>query len=106
MIYRLIAITFLLLTLLISLTACGGGPVEPSSTEIKLAPKSALPDFVQDAPPQVQEAYQFAMANPEILKQMPCYCGCGAMGHQSNYQCYIKEVRADGSLEFDNHAFG
>ena len=105
MTYRFTATTILLLTLIIFLTACGG-TAETSSTEIKLAPQSALPDFAKDAPPQVQEAYQFAVANPEILQQMPCYCGCGAMGHQNNYQCYVKEVRADGALTFENHAFG
>ena len=105
MTYRFTATTILLLTLIIFLTACGG-TAETSSTEIKLAPQSALPDFAKDAPPQVQEAYQFAVANPEILQQMPCYCGCGAMGHQNNYQCYVKEVHPDGSLEFENHAFG
>ena len=105
MTYRFTTTTILLPTLIIFLTACGG-TAETSSTEIKLAPQSALPGFAKDAPPQVQEAYQFAVANPEILQQMPCYCGCGAMGHQNNYQCYVKEVRADGALEFENHAFG
>jgi hypothetical protein len=71
-----------------------------------MAPESALPDFVQDAPPQVKEAYRFAIANPDVLSYIPCYCGCGAVGHQSNRDCYVKEVRPDGSLEFDNHAFG
>jgi hypothetical protein len=100
-------ITFLLLVSTALLTACGGESAETSSSEIKLAPKSALPDFVQDAPPQVQEAYQFAIANPEILKQMPCYCGCGGVGHQNNLDCYIAEVAPDGSVaRFDNHAFG
>jgi hypothetical protein len=74
--------------------------------QLTLAPESALPDFVRDAAPQVQEAYRFAIANPEVLSKFPCYCGCGAMGHQNNLQCYIKEIRADGSIEFENHAFG
>jgi hypothetical protein len=84
--------------------ACGGEAAP--AVELTLAPESALPDFVSNAPPQVKEAYRFAIANPEILSDFPCYCGCGSMGHQNNLQCYIKEVRADGSLEFDNHAFG
>lgn len=53
---------------------------QAASVEITLAPESALPDFVQDAAPQVKEAYRFAIANPEVLRQFPCYCGCGAMG--------------------------
>jgi hypothetical protein len=85
------------------------GCTSPASTaeeELTLAPESALPDFVHDAPPQVREAYRFAIANPDVLEDFPCYCGCGAMGHMNNLDCYIKQVEPDGSIQFDNHAFG
>jgi len=91
----------ILLAVAVVVGACGS-----AEAELSLAPESELPDFVQDAPPQVKEAYRFAIANPDVLSAFPCYCGCGAMGHQNNLQCYIKEVRADGSIEFENHAFG
>jgi hypothetical protein len=99
------SLVLLLLTLSLVAGACTGatGATQP---ELALAPESALPDFARDAAPQVQEAYRFAIANPEVLSKFPCYCGCGAMGHQNNLQCYIKEIRADGSIEFENHAFG
>ena len=61
---------------------------------------------MQQAPRTVREAYQFAVANPEVLKQLPCYCGCGGMGHTSNYACYVAGEEADGSLKFDGHALG
>jgi hypothetical protein len=92
----------LLLVTIPGISACAG----PAGTAQEKLTESALPDFVQDAPPQVKEAYRFAIANPEVLSDFPCYCGCGAMGHQNNLQCYIKEVRSDGSIEFENHAFG
>jgi hypothetical protein len=85
-----------------ALSACGGS----GNAAYTLAPESALPQFVSDAPPQVKEAYRFAIANPEILEAFPCYCGCGNMGHQNNLDCYIKQVAADGTVEFENHAFG
>ena len=98
---RPFSILILLLLVTISgISACAG------QEKLTLAPESALPDFVQDAAPQVKEAYRFAIANPDVLSDFPCYCGCGAMGHQNNLQCYIKEVRSDGSVEFENHAFG
>ncbi len=65
-----------------------------------------MPDMVMEAPETVQEAFQFAVANPDVLSQIPCYCGCGAMGHKSNYDCYIAGKDADGKLTFDNHALG
>ena len=101
--------SLLFVVLLLSIIISGlGGCAAPdgAAQEVTLAPESALPDFVQDAPSQVKEAYRFAIASPDVLTYIPCYCGCGAMGHQSNRECYIKEVRSDGSLEIDNHAFG
>jgi hypothetical protein len=99
----LIALLLLLLTSVAS--ACGGSNGEKQQ-EWALAPESALPDFAQDAPPQVKEAYRFAIAHPDVLSAFPCYCGCGAMGHTNNLDCYVKEVHPDGSIEFENHAFG
>lgn len=71
-----------------------------------MADMSDMPSMIQESPVSVQEAYQFAVANPDVLTQLPCYCGCGATGHTSNYACYISEQNADGSLVFDNHAMG
>ena len=71
-----------------------------------MAPMSAMPAEVQDAPAVVQQAYQYAAANADILTQIPCYCGCGAVGHTSNYACYVAGNEADGGLRFDTHALG
>jgi hypothetical protein len=65
-----------------------------------LAPESVLPPNLRNAPPNVREAYRFAINNRELLRQIPCYCGCGDQ-HQSNAECYIREVRADGRIEYD-----
>ena len=96
----------ILLTLMVLIASACASSDGTGQAKLTLAPESALPDFVQDAPPQVKEAYRFAIANPEVLSAFPCYCGCGAVGHQNNLQCYIKEVHPDGSVEFENHAFG
>lgn len=99
------SLALLLLAATVVIGACGQATT-PSQGNLKLAPESALPDFVQEAAPPVKEAYRFAIANPDVLSVFPCYCGCSTMGHQNNRQCYIKEIRADGSMEFENHAFG
>jgi hypothetical protein len=91
---------YLLLALMIAgLAACGG------KEEVKLAPLSQMPPAVRQSPVTVQQAYQFAVANPEITQAIPCYCGCGAMGHTSSYSCYVQEVK-DGEVVFDSHALG
>jgi hypothetical protein len=65
-----------------------------------------MPMGVQSAPVAVQEAYRFNTANPGIMQDIPCYCGCGDIGHTSNYDCYISGVDASGTITFDNHALG
>jgi hypothetical protein len=71
-----------------------------------MAPLSDMPAEVQAAPAVVQQAYQFAAANPDVVQHLPCYCGCGAMGHTSNYACYVAGVGADGRPIYDSHALG
>ncbi|HLE92291.1 MAG TPA: PCYCGC motif-containing (lipo)protein, partial [Anaerolineales bacterium] len=69
-------------------------------------PMDQMPPEVQSAPVTVQEAYQFTAANPDVMKNIPCYCGCGDIGHTSNYDCYVSDVDARSNIEFDNHALG
>lgn len=71
-----------------------------------MASLEGLPADIQNAPRRVQEAYQFAVANPEAAKAIPCYCGCAALGHTSSYACYVKEVDAAGTITYDLHAIG
>ena len=71
-----------------------------------MMPLDQMPPQVQSAPVTVQEAYQFAAANPETVKAIPCYCGCGNIGHTSNYSCYVSSVDEKGSPAFDHHALG
>ena len=40
------------------------------------------------------------------MKNIPCYCGCGNVGHTSNYDCYVSAIDAAGNITFDNHALG
>jgi hypothetical protein len=82
--------------------SCGGSP----AVDLVMAPMSDMPSEVRSAPTTVQEGYQFAVANAEILEQIPCYCGCGAMGHTSNYSCYAEGTDASGETIFDGHALG
>lgn len=85
------------------MSACSAGSSQP---DLKLAPFSALPQKIQDAPVQVRKAYQFALANQDILKYIPCYCGCGTEGHTSVKDCFVQEVRADGTVIWDEMGFG
>jgi hypothetical protein len=102
--------TFLIVVVLVSsfglLTACGSNSSNGKVNSFKMGELDQMPTDVKESPSVVQEAYQFAVANPETLKQLPCYCGCGEIGHTSNYSCYVQEVKTDGIIMFDSHALG
>ena len=93
------------LLILFSLTVAACSP-QAESRSYELALAADLPQEIQTAPASVRQSYQFAVANPEILKEIPCYCGCGAMGHTSNYACYIQDDSTQNNLVFDGHALG
>jgi hypothetical protein len=94
-----------LLTAAVALGLFWWGDGERTSHAFALAPEGALPDNIRKAPPGVRDAYRFAIANRDVLRQIPCYCGCGAE-HQSNAECYIKEMRPSGEIVFDPMSFG
>jgi hypothetical protein len=55
----------------------------------------------------VRATYDFAAQHPEILKYVPCYCGCGSQGHSANESCFVARRDARGNvLEWDTHGFG
>lgn len=99
---------FVLLMIGIVLTTLPACSTQSQSEEVHLnmASMDHMPAEVQAAPVSVQEAYQFNVANPDVMKNIPCYCGCGSIGHTSNYDCYISHVDKAGNIMFDNHALG
>jgi hypothetical protein len=82
---------------------CSGTDAKPQQSDQSGV---TLPDYVKNAPIDVQAAYQYALTHPDELAKYPCYCGCGRMGHTSNKSCYIKNISTTGQVEFDNHATG
>jgi hypothetical protein len=101
---RFILVFIILFIISAILAGCSGSPSTPKMDLDKMAPMSDMPAEVQSAPETVQVAYQFAIAYPDALKNVPCYCGCGKVGHTSNYSCYVKEIKSSGEVIFDNHA--
>jgi uncharacterized protein with PCYCGC motif len=92
-----------LILLVVLLPACSS---TSQSADLRMLPMEKMPAEVQAAPSVVQQAYQFAAANPDVMKGVPCYCGCGSIGHTSNYSCYVQGSDAQGNLAFDHHALG
>jgi hypothetical protein len=100
-----------LLALLVTawLVAGGGLLLGQSSTATKLStPPIPNPGFVPSRPVDVvRSVYEFAGQHPEVLKFVPCYCGCEANGHPHNESCFVKRRDAKGNVaEWDPHGFG
>jgi len=104
---RRLLLPLLMLLVLFSglLTACGA-KTSDNNHDLAMASLEEMPADVKNAPDSVQQAYQFNVANSEVMTQIPCYCGCGSMGHTSNYSCYVSGVDADGKVNYDTHALG
>jgi hypothetical protein len=62
------------------------------------------PEWIEQAPGDVKRLYEFQVVNGDLMRYMPCFCGCGREGHKSNRDCYVREVRPDGSVVFDDMA--
>ncbi len=71
----------------------GGSSSKTKENEIK------LPSYAYTNPITLK-AYKYATEHPEILEQIPCYCGCGGhSGHRFLRDCYIHD-----DWTYDEHA--
>jgi hypothetical protein len=95
-----------IIVVLLSTTISACSTSKSSDAHLNMTSIDQMPVEMQTAPGTVQAAYQFASANPDIMKNIPCYCGCGNVGHTSNYSCYVSSVDGKGKFTFDNHALG
>ncbi|WP_115992300.1 PCYCGC motif-containing (lipo)protein [Cohnella lupini] len=99
-------ITFVVLGLgALALSACAAKEQAPHG-DLREVTSSAekLPSFLNAKQNAVQVAYQVAGKLGDTLRWIPCYCGCGeSAGHKSNLNCFINEIRDDGSIEWDDH---
>ena len=105
---RRLSLPFFILLVILSgsLSACSEKGANNDDHDLAMAPLDQMPPDVQNAPVAVTQAYQFAAANSEVMIGIPCYCGCGAMGHTSSYSCYVSGVETDGKIDYDTHALG
>ena len=95
---RRVALVILFLVSGLTFAGCSS---QRGGIAVAMADPATLPAALAGEPRRVTEAYRFVAANPDVAKQMPCYCGCGPMGHTSNYDCFWQ---ADGQVEL--HATG
>jgi hypothetical protein len=89
-----------------ALSACSTQSAPANLALLANPARNQWPDQFWQAAPDVQEDYRFAVANPEVLRYIPCYCGCVNQGMSSNHDCYVQETRSDGTVILDPMSFG
>ena len=96
------------LALALALPACAGGttPAARPSGLLARPARDEWPAAFWEAPPGAQEAYRYAVDHRGELRYIPCYCGCGDIDHVSNWDCFVDELRPDGSVLLSDHGFG
>jgi hypothetical protein len=85
----------------------------PAATQKPQRPAPSIAALAVTMPPipspvnVARAVYKFAAEHPEILKYVPCYCGCESTGHGHNESCFVKRRDAKGNvLEWDTHGYG
>lgn len=84
-------------------TPSHAGPSAMSSMDDTQAAAWAVRPAYTHTTARTEEAYGYAMEHQAVLQWIPCFCGCGAVGHGSNLDCYF-EPSAAGSIVFEEHA--
>jgi hypothetical protein len=56
--------------------------------------------------PLTRAAYEFAARHPEVLRHMPCFCGCERNGHRNNEDCFVARRDDSGRPEWSPHGIG
>jgi uncharacterized protein with PCYCGC motif len=88
-------------------SACGGLGTAQGEPALYARPSTnEWPDEFRKLPAETQELYRYAAANHDVLQFIPCFCGCVASGHTSNFDCYVREVYADGRIQLEPMSFG
>ena len=55
----------------------------------------------------VEEVYSFAARRPDILKYVPCFCGCENSNHRGNDDCFVGARDAKGRVtKWETHGAG
>jgi hypothetical protein len=102
---RMVPIVLILFVFVLALAVFNGGPANSFAQSVDDAkafktlkekmkdaktglPKTLDPKLIKG---KDREGYQVAKEIPEILAQLPCFCGCEAVGHENLLDCFVDE---------------
>jgi hypothetical protein len=87
----------------LQLTAGGASPVtrDEIGDDVQTVARGRMPVFGDGR--ETRPLYQFATSRGDVLRYMPCSCGCAQFGHTSNRSCYIK-AETESRVTYTSHA--
>jgi hypothetical protein len=89
---------------IVALTVIVAGCGAPKANLTFNSKNKPLPDYVVNSSKMVKETYTMASNYPEVVGQVPCFCGCEADGHKSNLDCFVKQMGPNNTVEeWDQH---
>lgn len=83
-----------------------GDSTKNSDSQGKTVAEYKLPSYAYTNPIALK-AYKYATEHPDILEQIPCYCGCGSHGSEaSDYKPhrFVRDCYLNDNWEYDEHA--
>lgn len=78
--------------------------LEEDARKANLPEVPAFP-FSSRRPELVAAVYRFAALHPEVLRFVPCFCGCERHGHTANLDCFVGRERST-HWEWEAHGAG
>ena len=93
-------------------TAAVMEPMPPEPLPARVPADDELPPlpvvgYQPPRPPDVVHAvYRFAAQHPEVMRYVPCYCGCEHSGHRDNEDCFVSARDAEGRVTWNAHGLG
>ncbi len=93
------------LAALVAILAVSAMAQSPSQGKLPVLRLPAVDPRLLPRPPEViQAAYRYAAEHPEVLRYVPCFCGCNEMGHRSSEDCFVKRRSKNGTVtEWNEH---
>lgn len=98
-------IAVILLAGIVYFVFAGNSTKQPES-QAKTETELNLPSFAYTNPITLK-AYKYATERPEMLEQIPCYCGCGDHGSEaSDYKPhrFLRDCYINDNWKYDEHA--
>ncbi len=96
----------LFVAVLVASVTAQRGEVMPSTMRIaKDLPVLQKTSWQAMRPEDVRAAYEFAARHPEVMRYVPCFCGCNKhYGHGSSEDCFVASRAKDGrTVSWNQH---